>query len=138
MARRRALIGHPLLLASGGALVWVGCGHHKGPPDGPVGNLMAPATLTAEVCVDVSPPEARANAQIIVGDVVTHERCATIEGEIGYPVQIHVLSPGYVSQHLDTAFAATIPAFAVEMVEGEDPPLDVPDILPVGNLMQPR
>jgi hypothetical protein len=124
MARRRALSGRPLLLASGGLAL--AC-HHPTPPDTPVGNLMAPVeTVTADVCVDVTPE----GAAVLVNGVQATERCTTVTGSYGDRVAVEVSAPTYEIATPEVTLVPELPPITVNLV-----PLG---LLPVGNLMSPQ
>jgi hypothetical protein len=82
MATRRRRSGKPLLVASAGLVVSIGCGNHH-----PPGNLMAPPQV--QVCVDADPPEAQV---MIDGVAVGSDGCRP---EYAGQVEITATAPGY-------------------------------------------
>ncbi|MEZ4316928.1 MAG: hypothetical protein R3F61_05480 [Myxococcota bacterium] len=126
MAKRRPMTGTPLLLATAGVVLAVGCGGNK--QEGPVvtGNLMPPPKVHATVCVDKTPED----AVVRIDAEVASQRCTEIES-YGSPT-VSVSAPGYVTQE-------QIP----ELVADEEITLtfalvpDEPINRPVGNLMAP-
>ena len=128
MARRRKITGAPLLLASAGMALAVGCsGNGRG---GPVvtGNLMPPPKVQGTVCVDATPDTATIQVQ---GKIVT-ERCTSVEtwGQ----AEVEVSAPGHLPDKR-----------LVDLIEGQQVEVSItltaeparPPDPPRGNLMPP-
>ncbi|MCB9668326.1 MAG: hypothetical protein H6734_02530 [Alphaproteobacteria bacterium] len=125
MARRRKIVGAPLLLAGVGLMA---CGKKTpDPPEPPVGNLMAPPTVEAKYCVDVVPE----GAEVRVNDAVATERCTTLTTYEGSTVTVKVSHPGYDSEERTFSHQGE-ETWTVEL-RPEGPDLEPP----VGNLMPP-
>lgn len=126
MARRRPLTGTPLLVASAGVVLHIGCGHGK-QPDNPMGNLMPPPIATATVCVDTVPE----SAEVRVNGVLLTQRCETFPQ---LSLQVVVEAPGFrASTQTLTVDPGATEELKVVLKPEEGP--RKPE--PVGNLMAP-
>ena len=126
MAQRRRINGKPLLLATAGAALVMGCSGGNKPPDVRTGNLMPPPMVKAEVCVDKTPD----TATVRVNEVVATERCTTVETH--HMITVKVSAPGYVEQTQELPAQEKI-ELSIALVEGPE----APPPPPVGNLMPP-
>lgn len=127
MAKRRNITGTPLLVASAGFFLQLGCSGGRSKPPEVTGNLMPPPMVSATVCVDTEPE----SATVQLNGMIAEERCREVRSDGS--VTLEVSAPGYSpSQQL------------FEIVEGEkkelkvtlEPALEPPD-MPMGNLMPP-
>ena len=126
MTRRPMFGGRPLLAASAGLVLTIGCGNRNAPPS--VGNLMAPPDRPNEICVDPTP----ADATVSIAGRVTTDRCTVVTTE--GPIRVEVSAPGYTTETLEVMPDGAEP-ITVTLVPAGLPP----DILePVGNLMAPQ
>jgi hypothetical protein len=129
MARRRPISGNPLLIAGAGLFLGVGCsGAVVSAPEQPVGNLMAPPQITAEICVDAVP----ADAKVVVNAVAASARCTPVTNWEGSDVTVEVSAPGYETRVEHVNLAQALPPIKVELG-----PVAPPNIPPIGNLMPP-
>lgn len=122
MARRRLLTGQPLLLASAGAAVVIGC--HKQVPEQPVGNLMMSPSI--ELCIDTVP----AGASVTVDGRPLSGRCTPVEGDYAH---VEVSADGFETAERDVHIEFGSPPVLIELVPG----VGGPELEPVGNLMSP-
>lgn len=127
MAKRRPIHTTPLLVASTGLAVALGCGGgsilpHDSPP---VGNLMAPPMVSGEVCVDVTP----ADAKVIIEGVETTDRCTSVETYGSFTIEVS--APGYA---IETQVHGVEPEVELSITLNA---IREPVPRPVGNLMAP-
>ncbi|MCO4748378.1 MAG: hypothetical protein KC912_26525, partial [Proteobacteria bacterium] len=134
MAKRRRIQGKPLLVASVGVAVALGCGGGGKTFDSVVvGNLIAPPPMDGEVCVDPTPADASVT---IDGEAVT-DRCTVVQGY--GPVLVEVTAPGFIAQEREvlidgvTEVEVTL-AEEPKPVKKPKPPPREPVAPPVGNL----
>jgi hypothetical protein len=134
MAKRRRIQGKPLLVASVGVAVALGCGGGGALRDTTmvVGNLIAPPPMDGEVCVDRVP----ADATVTIDGEPATERCTVVNGY--GPVSVEVSAPGFVTQTQDVLIdgVTEVQVMLEEVAAPKPPPKDLPD-RPVGNLMPP-
>lgn len=126
MARRRALTGTPLLVASGLGLT-VACGGSKTPE--PVGNLMAPPPVHVELCVDAFPP----SSLIKVDGTPLPGRCIELDSWEGATAHLEVTAEG-LPPHVEDV-VLTPPKQTLTVTLAPEPPTPPPP--PIGNLMPP-
>lgn len=125
MAKVRKLLGQPLLMASAGLSLAGGCHSPK-----PVGNLMYPPHVEAQLCVDKTPE----SAMVFVDGSAVSERCTTVEGYDGRPISLEISAPGYAAVSQQLTLKAEMPALTFTL-QPADPEGLAPR--PVGNLMPP-
>lgn len=140
MAKRRKLQGRPLLVASAGAALAVGCGGGQVPIR--TGNLMPPPEPDhGVICVTVTPEEA-VETVTVHGQVSSGpEHCVPVVAEGS--VVVEVSAPGYTTYTTMVDLAEEV-QLSVEL-EPEGPPPPPTDVAPppdeppppVGNLMPP-
>lgn len=125
MARRRRVTGRPLLVASAGAAMSVGCGglSREVPP---VGNLVIPPEpVVGEVCVEVTP----ADATVSLNGEVVSARCGYVPAE--GKLTVEVSAPGYLTETIEFVPGDPIDPDPVKVDLTPAPPP------PIGNLVPP-
>jgi hypothetical protein len=138
VARRRPLNGRPLLVASAGIAMTIGCRTPE-PPMEPPGNLMAPPMVDGELCIDVVP----AGAKITVDGVAVTTPCVPEHGYQGQTYAVHAEAPNFLPVDQPVALSPKMtvsitldPIRAVAPVEPPHGNLIAPPP-PHGNLMPP-
>ena len=127
MARRRKLTGRPLLIASAGAALVVGCGRLT--PVAPVGNLVVPPPRPEQVCIVTVPPD----ASVTIDGVATTTQCTATQSRS--TVTVAVSAPGYDPQTVEVSMMADTAASTEVKVTLEATKLK--PMPPVGNLVAP-
>ena len=128
MARQRRLTGKPLLLATAGVALAVGCGG-VGKKGGEVmGNLMPPPKTRGHLCVEVTPPD----ALVEIDGHLESKRCSFVEAYDGQFI-LRVTAKGYADWQEGVELKPE-QTLKIDLV-----PLPIRDVAPkpVGNLMPP-